>query len=275
MVRGGSGTTFFPKLAVTVDRLGFFCLFWSGFRQTAPHPYPHYSNIWAYEGQAIRVDLLHLMCRKHVQHGSPQDANMLKTKTNNYFGHPGDLVQLAASSSPECKKSKMAEFLKQAVKLGHETTIFGFSTSKRIHLSPFTFLQLHNMSEHPGEQLRICSHGCVHMCMFGIYWLCAQTCGCSKRQGYKDAVPNGSAPGFSAAACNPVPIVCVKKAASTLSPYFLFIIFFSFSTDAVGLFPQALSAKFVHWSTLFGRFARDRQCNHRCIFLYRCIYCTF
>ena len=37
----------------------------------------------------------------------------------------------------------MAEFLKHAVKLGHETTIFGFSTSKCIHLSPFTFLQLH------------------------------------------------------------------------------------------------------------------------------------
>ena len=41
-VRGGSGTTFFRKLAVTVDSLGFFCQFWSGFRQTAPHPYPHY-----------------------------------------------------------------------------------------------------------------------------------------------------------------------------------------------------------------------------------------
>ena len=34
----------------------------------------------------------------------------------------------------------MAEFLKQAVKLGHETTIFGFSTSKCIHLPPFTLL---------------------------------------------------------------------------------------------------------------------------------------
>ena len=41
----------------------------------------------------------------------------------------------------------MAEFLKQAVKLGHETTIFGFSTSKCIHLPPFTLLQLHNMSQ--------------------------------------------------------------------------------------------------------------------------------
>ena len=57
---------------------------------TSPHPYPHYSNIWAYEGQVIRVDLLHLMCRRHVQHGSPQDPNMLKTLTNNYLGHPGD-----------------------------------------------------------------------------------------------------------------------------------------------------------------------------------------
>ena len=34
--------------------------------------------------------LLHLMCRRHVQHGSPQDPNMLKTLTNNYLGHPGD-----------------------------------------------------------------------------------------------------------------------------------------------------------------------------------------
>ena len=30
------------------------------------------------------------MCRRHVQHGSPQDPNMLKTLTNNYLGHPGD-----------------------------------------------------------------------------------------------------------------------------------------------------------------------------------------
>ena len=30
------------------------------------------------------------MCRIHVQHGSPQDPNMLKTLTNNYLGHPGD-----------------------------------------------------------------------------------------------------------------------------------------------------------------------------------------
>ena len=90
MVRGGSGTIFSQKLAVTVDRLGFFCLLWSGFRQTAPHPYPPYSNIRAYKGQVIRVDLLHLMCRGHVQHGSPQDPNMLKSLTNNYLGHPGD-----------------------------------------------------------------------------------------------------------------------------------------------------------------------------------------
>ena len=87
---GGSGTIFSRKLAVTVDRLGFFCLLWSGFRQTAPQPYPPYSNIWAYKGQVIRVDLLHLMCRRHVQHGSPQDPNMLKSLTNNYLGHPGD-----------------------------------------------------------------------------------------------------------------------------------------------------------------------------------------
>ena len=36
------------------------------------------------------MHLLHLMCRRHVQHGSPQDPNMLKTLTNNYLGHPGD-----------------------------------------------------------------------------------------------------------------------------------------------------------------------------------------
>ena len=30
------------------------------------------------------------MSRRHVQHGSPQDPNMLKTLTNNYLGHPGD-----------------------------------------------------------------------------------------------------------------------------------------------------------------------------------------
>ena len=51
----------------------------------------------------------------------------------------------------------MAEFLKQAVKLGHETTIFGFSTSKCIHLPHFTLLQLHNMSEHPGKTCELVS----------------------------------------------------------------------------------------------------------------------
>ena len=30
------------------------------------------------------------MCRRHVQHGSPQEPNMLKTLTNNYLGHLGD-----------------------------------------------------------------------------------------------------------------------------------------------------------------------------------------
>ena len=42
------------------------------------------------EGQVIRLDLLHLMCRRHVQDGSPQDPNMLKTLTNNHLGHLGD-----------------------------------------------------------------------------------------------------------------------------------------------------------------------------------------
>ena len=30
------------------------------------------------------------MCRRHVQHGSLQDPNMLKSLTNNYLGHLGD-----------------------------------------------------------------------------------------------------------------------------------------------------------------------------------------
>ena len=37
---GGSGTVFFRKLDVMIDCLGFFCLFWSGFRQTALHSPP-------------------------------------------------------------------------------------------------------------------------------------------------------------------------------------------------------------------------------------------
>ena len=39
---GRSRTIFFRKWVVAIDSLVFFCLFWSGFRQTAPHPYPHY-----------------------------------------------------------------------------------------------------------------------------------------------------------------------------------------------------------------------------------------
>ena len=77
-------------MAITVDRLGFFCLLWSGFRQTAPHPYPPYSIVCAYQGQVIWVDLLHLMCRRHVQHGSPQHPNMLEILIDTYLGHPGD-----------------------------------------------------------------------------------------------------------------------------------------------------------------------------------------
>ena len=43
----GSGTIFFPKLAITVEGLGVFCLFGSGFRQIALHPYPHYRvHLW-------------------------------------------------------------------------------------------------------------------------------------------------------------------------------------------------------------------------------------
>ena len=30
------------------------------------------------------------MCRRHVQHGSPQDPNMLKTLIDNYLVHTGD-----------------------------------------------------------------------------------------------------------------------------------------------------------------------------------------
>ena len=43
------------------------------------------------------------MCRRHVQHGSPQDPNMLKILTNNYLGHPGDAwcnLQHQAHQSP-------------------------------------------------------------------------------------------------------------------------------------------------------------------------------
>ena len=43
------------------------------------------------------------MCRKHVQNGSPQDPNMLKSLTNNYLGHPGDAwcnLQHQAHQSP-------------------------------------------------------------------------------------------------------------------------------------------------------------------------------
>ena len=63
---------------------------------------------------------------------------MLITLTNNYLGHPGDAWCNLQHQAQECKKSKMAEFLKQAVKLGHGTTILGFGTSKCIHLPPFT-----------------------------------------------------------------------------------------------------------------------------------------
>ena len=55
-----------------------------------PPSVPEVGVCGAYEGHVIQVDLLHLMSRRHVQHGSPQDPNMLKTLTNNYLGHPGD-----------------------------------------------------------------------------------------------------------------------------------------------------------------------------------------
>ena len=87
---GGPEPYFFENQPLPLTGSVFFYLIWYGFRQTAPHPCPHYSNIWAYEGQVIRVDLLHLMCRRYVQHGSPQDPNMLIILTNNYLGHPGD-----------------------------------------------------------------------------------------------------------------------------------------------------------------------------------------
>ena len=55
---------------------------------------------------------------------------MLITLTNNCLEHPGDAWCNLQHQAQECKKSKMAEILKQAVKLGHGTTIFGFSTSQ-------------------------------------------------------------------------------------------------------------------------------------------------
>ena len=62
---------------------------------------------------------------------------------------PGATCNIKLTRVQEIKDGRLG----QAVKLGHETTIFGFSTSKCIHLPPFTLLQLHNMSEHPGENL--------------------------------------------------------------------------------------------------------------------------
>ena len=107
-LRGGGGgwTIFCQNLAVTVDRLGFLCLLWSDFRQTAPHPYTHHSKIWAYEGQVIKVDLLHLMCRKNVPHGYPQNRNVLKTLTNNYLGHPGDAWCNLKHQDHQCATNK-------------------------------------------------------------------------------------------------------------------------------------------------------------------------
>ena len=42
---GGGRTIFFRKLSVTIDGLGVFFLFWSGFIHTALHPYPLYCKI--------------------------------------------------------------------------------------------------------------------------------------------------------------------------------------------------------------------------------------
>ena len=69
---GGPEPYFSENWPLPLTVWGFFCLFWSSFRHTAPHPYPHYSNVWAYQGQVIWVDLLHSMCRRHVQPSTPQ-----------------------------------------------------------------------------------------------------------------------------------------------------------------------------------------------------------
>ena len=38
--------------------------------------------------KSFTVDLLHLMCRSHVQSGSPQLNNMLANLTDDHLGHP-------------------------------------------------------------------------------------------------------------------------------------------------------------------------------------------
>ena len=88
---GGPEPYFFENWLLPLTGWVFFAC--SGLVSDRLHRTPTpYSNIWAYECQVIRVDLLHLMCRRHVQHGSPQDPNMLKTLTNNFLGHPGDAL---------------------------------------------------------------------------------------------------------------------------------------------------------------------------------------
>ena len=57
---GGPEPYFFENWPLPLTGWVFFACS-DGFRQTAPHPYPHYSNIWAYEGQVIRMDLLHFV----------------------------------------------------------------------------------------------------------------------------------------------------------------------------------------------------------------------
>ena len=150
---GGSATIFFRKLAVTVDSLRFFPLFWSAFRHTALHPYPHYFDIWAYEGQVIGVDLWHLMCRRHVQHGSSQHPNMLETLTHNYLGHPGDAwCNLQHQAHQSTRNQRWQNFSNMLSNWDMRPQYLDSARQNAfIHSSPFIFLQLHNMSEHPGD----------------------------------------------------------------------------------------------------------------------------
>ena len=50
---GGSAPYFLKKWAITIDGLGFYCLFWSSFRHTALQPSPHYRVRFERGGEAF------------------------------------------------------------------------------------------------------------------------------------------------------------------------------------------------------------------------------
>ena len=49
---------------------------------------PDSSDILSVGGDVIRADLLHLMCRSHMQSDTPQLNDMLANLTNTHPGHP-------------------------------------------------------------------------------------------------------------------------------------------------------------------------------------------